>query len=229
VQRRAGSLHADVQPLTAGDTAIMKEVYDDGWSWRRRAVIVEVGNQRLAASMNGMPHGAGEIKRNDFDGHFCIHFKDSATHQNPAHPNLAHQIMVWKAAGRLPEQLALATPEEMVEIFFTALGQRATDICRQTLAGEPLLDNWGFIDNIKDVDELYYHVVSYDQQTNIAEVNLQIKYGSEKNVIKQELRVQMVHSFGYWWKIDPRSVNQLFIQKSNATFNDLSFQQSECL
>lgn len=229
VQRRAGNLHADVQPLTADDTAIMKEIYDDGWSWRRRAIIVEVGNQRLAASMNGMPHGAGAIKHNNFNGHFCIHFKGSATHQNPTHPNLAHQIMVWKAAGRLPEQLALVGPEELVDIFFTALGQRATDVCRQILAGEPTLDNWGFMDNIKDVNELYYDIVTYDTQTNTAQVQVQINYGNEKNIIKQELQVQMLYSHGFWWKIDPRSINQLFMQKSNATFNNLPPQQVECL
>lgn len=228
VQRRAGNLHADVQPLTAEDTAVMKEIYDDGWSWRRRAVIVEVGNRRLAASMNGMPHGAGEIRNNNFDGHFCIHFKDSATHQNPDRPNLAHQIMVWKAAGRLPELLAQASPQETLEIFFTAMGQRATDICRQTLAGDPSSDRWDFLDNIKEVNELYYHLERYDPQTNSADLQIQINYGKGKNTIKQVCKVKMVHSQGYWWKIDPRSINQLFMEKSNATFSDLPADKVEC-
>ncbi|MDP3486482.1 MAG: hypothetical protein Q8S19_00930, partial [Bacillota bacterium] len=37
VQRRGGTYHADVQPLTRGDTAIMKEIYGGIWSWDRRA------------------------------------------------------------------------------------------------------------------------------------------------------------------------------------------------
>ena len=32
VQRRAGSKHADVQPLTRKDTKIMKEIYQGKWS-----------------------------------------------------------------------------------------------------------------------------------------------------------------------------------------------------
>ena len=51
----------------------MKEIYGE-WSWERRAIIVVVGGRRIAASMAGMPHGAGLIKDNDFPGHFCVHF-----------------------------------------------------------------------------------------------------------------------------------------------------------
>ncbi|MGI6486716.1 MAG: hypothetical protein GX964_10440 [Syntrophomonadaceae bacterium] len=98
VQRRGGSKHADVQPLTARDTHIMKAIYNGKWSWDRRAVIVSSRNRRVAASMNGMPHGAGAIKDNDFDGHFCIHFYASRTHGGNR-VDERHQNMVLKAAG----------------------------------------------------------------------------------------------------------------------------------
>jgi len=99
VQRRAGTNHADVQPLTARDSHIMKSIYKGKWSWERRAIIVVVRGRRMAASMNGMPHGAGAIKDNDFPGHFCIHFFGSKTHAgNRVDPK--HQAMVLKAAGR---------------------------------------------------------------------------------------------------------------------------------
>ncbi len=101
VQRRAGTNHADVQPLTARDSRIMKSIYGGKWSWERRAVIVAVRGHRLAASMNGMPHGEGAIKGNEFPGHFCVHFLGSKTHAgNRIDPR--HQAMVLKAAG-LPE------------------------------------------------------------------------------------------------------------------------------
>lgn len=58
VQRRAGSNHADVQPLTPKDTAIMKKIYNGKWSWKRRAIIVISEDEKIAASMHGMPHGA---------------------------------------------------------------------------------------------------------------------------------------------------------------------------
>ena len=79
VQRRAGSRHADVQPLTSKDTKIMKEIYGGKWSWKRRAIIVIHQDQWIAASMHGMPHAAGALE-NDFPGHFCIHFYGSKTH-----------------------------------------------------------------------------------------------------------------------------------------------------
>ncbi len=99
VQRRGGSKHADCQPLTAADTAIMKKIYGGQWSWERKAIVVTVDGRHLAASMNGMPHAAGAIKNNNFDGHFCIHFLDSRTH-GTNQLDTAHQSMVRKAAGK---------------------------------------------------------------------------------------------------------------------------------
>lgn len=81
VQRFGGWFHADCEPLTAKDTAIMKECYGGSWSWDRRAIWVTIGSRTYAASQNGMPHLSSPIGGNNFDGHFCIHFKDSKVHQ----------------------------------------------------------------------------------------------------------------------------------------------------
>ena len=99
VQRRGGRYHADCQPLTRQDTAIMKEIFGR-WSWERRAAIVVVGGRRIAASMSGMPHGAGQIKDNDFDGHFCVHFWGSRVHTS-GRVDPEHQRQVLKAAGKI--------------------------------------------------------------------------------------------------------------------------------
>lgn len=120
-QRRAGKMHADVQPLTAEDSAVMKKIYDGRWSWKRRAIILEVRGRRIAASMNGMPHGAGAISGNAFDGHFCIHFRDSRLHTNRVDP--AHQLMVWKAAGKVGDMLVGAAPEQILRVMMTAVEQ----------------------------------------------------------------------------------------------------------
>lgn len=80
VQRFGGWWHADCEPLTAKDTAIMKECYGGTWSWDRRAIWVTVGSRTYAASQNGMPHLSSPIGGNNFDGHFCIHFNDSKVH-----------------------------------------------------------------------------------------------------------------------------------------------------
>ncbi len=97
VKRYQGHNHADVEPLTAEDTAVMKSLYGS-WSWDRRSVIVSVNGRNIAGSMNGMPHGNGSISNNNFNGHFCIHFKGSKTHAGNK-VDSTHQAMVKKAAG----------------------------------------------------------------------------------------------------------------------------------
>lgn len=122
VTRRGGTYHADVQPLTAKDTKTMREIISQGWTWRRRAIIVEVGGQRIAASMNGMPHGSGLIQNNDFSGHFCLHFLGCKVHKS-GKVDPAHQMMVWKAAGQPWAPFQKAEPREVVELVFTAINQ----------------------------------------------------------------------------------------------------------
>lgn len=137
VQRRAGTEHADVQPLTKEDTEIMKTIYQGKWSWQRKAIIVELEDgRRLAASMHGMPHGAGAIRGNNFNGHFCIHFLGSTTHGSKK-PNTAHQIMVWKAAEQFDQQLAKVSATEAIDIFFTAVDQGATALAARLLDDSP--------------------------------------------------------------------------------------------
>ena len=79
VKRWSGANHIDAEPLTSSDTGKMRKIFGH-WSWRRRPVLVKYNGHVYAASMNGMPHGTQTIKGNNFDGHFCIHFKGSKTH-----------------------------------------------------------------------------------------------------------------------------------------------------
>lgn len=104
VKRTMGSNHADAEALTLEDTKIIKDIWG-GFSWERRAVIVEINGRKLAASMSAMPHagidsapafkvisnrsldyGRGEnldvIKNNGMDGHFDIHFLNSTRHKD---------------------------------------------------------------------------------------------------------------------------------------------------
>ena len=95
VKRWSGYNHIDAEPLTASDTAILKSIYGH-WSWRRRAVLVKYNGHVYAGSMNGMPHGTSTISRNNFDGHFCIHFYGSKTHGS-GKVDSAHQSCVKEA------------------------------------------------------------------------------------------------------------------------------------
>lgn len=134
VQRRAGSDHADVQPLTKEDTRIMAQIYDQGWSWRRKAIIVTAGDRRMAASMNGMPHGGDGIPGNGFDGHFCVHFLNSSTHRSE-HPDLIHQLMVYKAAGSLRSYLDESSPLRLAQSLIIAIDHRDAELIRMMSEG----------------------------------------------------------------------------------------------
>ncbi|SES26878.1 hypothetical protein [Salipaludibacillus aurantiacus] len=127
-QRRAGSNHADVQPVTKKDTNIMKKIYNDKWSWNRRAVLIHCEDQIIAASMHGMPHGGGALS-NGFPGHFCIHFKGSLTHST-RNEDLSHQVMVHKAGGSINQFVKSLPAEEIVQLYFIALNQNDADLFR---------------------------------------------------------------------------------------------------
>ncbi|WP_144479842.1 hypothetical protein [Cytobacillus oceanisediminis] len=122
VQRRAGSNHADVQPLTSEDTAIMKKIYSGKWSWKRRAIIVISEKGKIAASMHGMPHGGGALK-NNFPGHFCIHFYGSTTHRTNF-MDLSHKLMILKSAGKLEKYLEQTDPYDLVNAYIAGIKQQ---------------------------------------------------------------------------------------------------------
>jgi peptidoglycan hydrolase-like protein with peptidoglycan-binding domain len=119
VKRTYGTNHADVETLTQADTDMMKEIWG-GFSWERRAVVVQIGGYTLAGSMTAMPHAGLDnkkegawvsgrsagygygynydaVKNNGINGHMDIHFKNSRTHGTNVVQKV-HQDMVKKAA-----------------------------------------------------------------------------------------------------------------------------------
>ncbi|WP_312117327.1 LysM peptidoglycan-binding domain-containing protein [Brevibacillus reuszeri] len=99
VKRTIGASHSDTEPLTAADTAIIKDIWGGSFSWSVRPVIVEVNGRRIAASMTSMPHSIEYITDNNFSGHFDIHFLGSLRHKdNLIDPD--HQEAIKIAAGK---------------------------------------------------------------------------------------------------------------------------------
>jgi len=98
VKRTIGAFHSDTEPLTAADSAIIKEIWGGNFSWAVRPVIVEVDGRRLAASMSSMPHDIEYIKDNAFDGHFDLHFLNSLRHKD-SQIDPSHQTAIKIAAG----------------------------------------------------------------------------------------------------------------------------------
>ncbi|MFC0476495.1 hypothetical protein ACFFHF_14890 [Robertmurraya beringensis] len=205
VQRRSGSRHADVQPLTTKDTKIMKEVYDGKWSWKRRAIIVKVGDQFIAASMHGMPHGGGALQ-NGFPGHFCIHFYGSTTHRSGKMDKL-HHLMILKAGGKEEEYLHTVDPYEMIEFFVTGLKYQDPHLLKVTIAENKTSTK------LKKMAKsfTYFRITSMSflpvedlEGQLVLEVPVEVKYHTDKSgkVTKNISMILIKNSVMDRWRID---------------------------
>ena len=97
VQSFSNGRHADVEPLTPEDTAVLLQTYGGSWSWNTRPILVTINGRTMAASTNGMPHGGGVIADNGMDGQVCIHFAGSTTHNGSGGHERDHQKCVAEA------------------------------------------------------------------------------------------------------------------------------------
>ena len=111
VRRWSGGAHADVEPLTAADTAAFCRIYgvtkaqeiSDRNLYQRRSVLLTVAGHSYAASIYGVPHNYPDgdtIPDNAFNGQFCIHFVNSKTHgstSSPSHVDSDHQKAIMYA------------------------------------------------------------------------------------------------------------------------------------
>ena len=85
--RWAGGPHADIEPLTAADTARLCTIFgvstakeiDTKNLWQRRPSLVTIGNRTFACSLYGIPHGTQTITDNNYPGQCCLHFTNSTT------------------------------------------------------------------------------------------------------------------------------------------------------
>ena len=121
-RRTVGSGHADCEPLTASDTAVMKEIWGGTLNWNKRSVLVKYNGRTIAASMSGMLHAGNEgapggewtswrsdnygegpnydyVKGNNAHGHFDLYFYNSIGHSSPT-TNKTHQANILKSAGQ---------------------------------------------------------------------------------------------------------------------------------
>jgi peptidoglycan DL-endopeptidase LytF len=97
IKRTIGANHADSETVTTNDTNIAKAIWG-GYSWKTRAVILEMDGRKIAASMSFMPHEREYINNNGIAGHFDVYFGNSTRHVD-GKPDSLHQVQVEKAAG----------------------------------------------------------------------------------------------------------------------------------
>lgn len=91
-RRWAGYSHADIEPVTAADTARLCQIYgvnnaQEIWDknlWQRRPCLITIGNRTFACSLFGMPHNpdGDTIPDNNMTGQICMHFTNSKGHES---------------------------------------------------------------------------------------------------------------------------------------------------
>jgi hypothetical protein len=110
MKRVGGSNHADAAPINKASNATFIKTYGGEGNypnWDRRAVVVTIGGQAIAASTNGYPHGSTGVPGNGMNlpnGHLqqvCIHFLNSHGHEHNV-IDAAHQYQVRRAAHQNP-------------------------------------------------------------------------------------------------------------------------------
>lgn len=213
VQRRAGSKHADVQPLTNKDTEIFKKIYNGKWSWNRRAALVLVNDQLIAASMHGMPHGAGALQ-NGFPGHFCIHFYESTTHGSTT-PDFDHYLMILRSAGKLEQFLNAMSSNEAVNVLFTAINNNDVNLLNSVVftdqnkaTKEPLQRLAMNIEGIR----WRMFTVNYEG-SDLLSFNLPVEvnmYEKNKGLKKATIELHLMRSSLLdRWKVDPNPLIKL--------------------
>jgi len=94
-----GESHAEMECASAADTAAYLAAFGSAFNYSKRPVVIEAGGRKIAASLQGYPHGDDEISGNDMAGHACMFFNGSFSHVGGL-PDVEHQAMIYKAAGR---------------------------------------------------------------------------------------------------------------------------------
>ncbi|WP_242973034.1 LysM peptidoglycan-binding domain-containing protein [Anaeromicrobium sediminis] len=96
VKMMGGYNHSDIEPLTAADTQVMKQLFGT-WTWAPRSVVIFHDGINIAASLAGMPHAQDTVANNNVTGHFDLYLSNSLSH-NTGMPSESHEKMVQKAA-----------------------------------------------------------------------------------------------------------------------------------
>ncbi len=100
VKMMGGYNHADVEPVTATDTATMKKLFTT-WAWAPRPVVVFHQGINFAASLSGMPHSSDTVSGNNVTGHFDLYLSNSKSHSTSTSAAYIqqHATAVRQAAG----------------------------------------------------------------------------------------------------------------------------------
>ncbi len=93
-----GTEHAEMESPSQEDTAVLKKVFGDSFSFFKRPMLIEIQGVYIACSLQGHPHGEDTISNNDMAGHICLFFYESRSHVGLL-PDEEHAVNIRLAAG----------------------------------------------------------------------------------------------------------------------------------
>lgn len=94
-----GENHAEIECATAADADKYKSLFGGDYNYSKRPITVQIGDDQVAASLQGQPHGSDTVSGNNMDGHSCLFFSGSTSHTGNL-PDIEHIAQVNKAAGK---------------------------------------------------------------------------------------------------------------------------------
>lgn len=94
-----GVNHADMEPANKAELDSFKAICGSEYNYLKRPVVIKIGEEDIAASIQCWPHGSDVIQDNDMDGHVCLFF-DGSTSNVGKLPDVEHTENVYKAAGQ---------------------------------------------------------------------------------------------------------------------------------
>jgi len=100
VERTGGTNHADVQPVNQASFNNLYSSFGNGISWEKRAVIVEIGDMRIAASIFGYPNKNDVLKNGLSKGSYCLYFSGSKSDIGAGLIDTEHEAKCRTANGQ---------------------------------------------------------------------------------------------------------------------------------
>lgn len=94
-----GEQHAEMECATANDATVYKQAFGGEYNYSKRPMLITINGATIACSLQGQPHGADTVERNDMVGHACLYFNESKSHVGQL-PDVEHVNNVFTAAGK---------------------------------------------------------------------------------------------------------------------------------
>ncbi len=94
-----GEQHAEMEAATANDATVYKDTFGGEYNFSKRPMLISINGTQVACSLQGQPHGADTVERNDMVGHACLYFNGSKSHVGQL-PDVEHINNVFTASGK---------------------------------------------------------------------------------------------------------------------------------